>query len=362
MIVYYARIYEASVAGTNIRCVVCAKCSCEFFYELKRVGTGSASSTYGLNNRGAQRTSADNASRELFEMLKYCHDPVACPNCGFIQKKMRWQAAVTRARKWIVNAVVTILFATFVSMIVLVSNRTPPWGWWCFLGLVILLLLFAYRTYVVKRRYDEESFSRIPASDFNLLAPPALVVGESGDGYVVLVPAKPSVPRHAGATLIEQLVRVGLPPFCLRCLAKTDNAYKPPLAVASEQIYLPCCDACAKLLWRRTMFTALSTWIVQAIMVWSLVRWCGMDEVGQWMATIIYSIIPGSIISVTLASAVGSVAHLRDVDAWRGWGSLRTTPEVTAQLVAYYSLPQVHSVRCDAEELERLRRERTGGG
>ncbi len=357
MLFYYGRNYEATRAGRSIRRVVCEKCRTEYFYELVRIGTGTEESPYGLMNSTAQRTATATANRELQDMLTYCHDPVACPECGLIQKKMRWQAAVTRARRWMINAVVANIVLIFVATIVLLGMRIPAWGWWYYWGLVACIVLFTYRIYVAKRQYDEECFRRIPESDINLLAPPALVPTSSSDGGFVLVPAKATTPRHVGSTLVEQFIRLGLPPFCFRCLARTDHRYKPPITVSGEQPTLPCCETCSRLLSRRVISIAFWSWIAQAIAIWSLTRWNGLDVFGQCFSTIAYSILPGSILSVTLGNSFGVAARLRDIDAWRGWGSLRTTDGVMSQLVAYYSQPEVHSVRLDEGELAKLRGE-----
>lgn len=357
MFIHYSRTYQSSVTGSKLCRVVCAKCSCEFFYELFRVGMGEATSHYGLNSGGAQRTSADNASHELLELLKYCHDPVPCPSCGYMQKNMRWQVAITRARKWLVNAIAVVVFAAIALGITLIALRTPALVLQCYLGLVVATLLWVARSYVVMRRYDEGSFNRIPASDVNLLAPPALVIGEVREESVDLIPANPIKPRYQGAKLIDQLVHIALPPFCLRCLAETDNTYKPPFAVTTEQPFLPCCDSCARLLRRRSMLAALTMLLGQALLVWYLAHWGGMDEFGLWAVTIVYSLIPGLIVSIVFASILGAVARMEYVDSSRGWASLRTTAEIAPQLVSYLSLPQVRSVRCGTDELDRLRNE-----
>ena len=89
--------------------------------------------------------------------------------------------------------------------------------------------------------------------------------------------------------------------------------------------------------------------------MWNLARWFGLDVLGQWMATIAYLLIPGLIFSVSLSKTFGEVARVRDVDCWRGWGSIAVKPMVLEAMRVHYSQPELHSIRCDAVDLADLR-------
>ena len=88
MFVYVGRNYRAAVSGTVIKDVRCEKCGCEYLYRMIRRGEGSGSSPYYLNNEGAQRRANAGAKRQLQKLLARGVDPVACPDCGWLQAQM----------------------------------------------------------------------------------------------------------------------------------------------------------------------------------------------------------------------------------------------------------------------------------
>ena len=72
----HTKTYSARRFGSTVRRVVCENCAVEYFYELVRVGTGSSTTVYDLNKRGAQQSAAVKAERELQALLQFSHDPV----------------------------------------------------------------------------------------------------------------------------------------------------------------------------------------------------------------------------------------------------------------------------------------------
>lgn len=46
MVFYFSKRFEAALAGTRVVGVKCDECGCEYFYEMSRLGRGSASAPY----------------------------------------------------------------------------------------------------------------------------------------------------------------------------------------------------------------------------------------------------------------------------------------------------------------------------
>lgn len=114
-LLYTHRLYTAAMTARTIKNVHCEKCECDYAYELIRRGSGQGSSAYGLNNKGAQTRAEKAARSDLHRKLVQGVDPVACPDCGWVQAAMIADLR-RRAHRWVltvcnVGAVVSLACA-----------------------------------------------------------------------------------------------------------------------------------------------------------------------------------------------------------------------------------------------------------
>lgn len=65
MLFYYSRRYDAAAVGTRVVEVVCERCGCEYFYQLARLGAGSASAPYAIGSASAERSARQEAQQDL---------------------------------------------------------------------------------------------------------------------------------------------------------------------------------------------------------------------------------------------------------------------------------------------------------
>src|SRR5262245_53154167 len=123
MIYYFGRTYTAARTGTAVRDVHCEKCGCDYRYRLFRRGTGTGTSPYYLNNRGAQRRADNAAEQQLRKLLVFGVDPVACPDCGWFQADMIRELQ-RRSHRWAVPVAIVMGFLMPIAAFIYWLNVT----------------------------------------------------------------------------------------------------------------------------------------------------------------------------------------------------------------------------------------------
>ncbi len=82
------REYTATLESAVPKAVTCEQCGREYFYLMRRQASGSASSPFFLDNRGASQRARERAEEELRQALETECDPVPCPECAWYQSHM----------------------------------------------------------------------------------------------------------------------------------------------------------------------------------------------------------------------------------------------------------------------------------
>ncbi len=336
-------VYRAWQVGSTLRRVSCEKCSQEYFYDLVRVGTGEAATLYALNKSGASEAAAVQANNRLQDLLNYCHDPVPCPQCGTIQKKMRWQVALVRARRWVIKAIACWVFSMIACAISLAVAGVTRVGWWGFATCAVAALAGIISFYFRRRRYDEASFQRIPKHHKGLLAPPALLPRMIPGGKIILTPV--TVPKLDAESkeLVVQLARHGLPGMCMDCLAPTKHYYCPSM-LSQGQLSVPCCDSCARRRKRLTWAALLGTFCCLFSVYWLALNSFGPRGTTRDMMLVLGSV-PILILAFYSGSYAGYLLAAHEIDEWRGWYALRTRhKKVKEKLAEFYSQPALYTL------------------
>ena len=88
MFVLHYEEFSAASVGRTVKTVSCEKCSCDYQYEMTRRGTGVVTTAYGIGRKIARDQAARSAAAQLNDLLARSHDPVPCPDCGWIQSYM----------------------------------------------------------------------------------------------------------------------------------------------------------------------------------------------------------------------------------------------------------------------------------
>ena len=84
MFAYWGKHVASEHVGGRIVRVECAKCGCEYFYELTRIGTGSGTAPYGIGTASATRSAKEQSQRDLGQRLAFEAELVPCPKCNWI--------------------------------------------------------------------------------------------------------------------------------------------------------------------------------------------------------------------------------------------------------------------------------------
>ena len=88
MFIYVGRTFNVTTTASVLREVRCEKCGQTYYYEMIRTGSGSGSSPFMLNERGAAGRAERAAHQRAEKALLRGSDPVPCPACGWFQSAM----------------------------------------------------------------------------------------------------------------------------------------------------------------------------------------------------------------------------------------------------------------------------------
>jgi len=114
------KTYTATVSGSMLKTCTCESCSAEYVYQVERQAKGSGSSILFLDNTGASGRAEDAAFAKLEKNLAKAVDPVACPACGFFQKKMvnllKHKTAMWVSVPLLIIAVIAFVFFLFLNI------------------------------------------------------------------------------------------------------------------------------------------------------------------------------------------------------------------------------------------------------
>jgi len=286
----YTKTFSSAQVGQIQKEVRCERCDCEYTYQMIRRGSGRSTSVYGLGEKTAKQQAQNVAGVKLAKLLQRQHDPVACPDCGWIQSYMV-EDLRRRAHRWIMKLAWVLAAILVVCAILGYVGAATSWAnhgvdkeaWLQIGGLGLLAIFVAVAGNVVRvvlssfinpnRNYPHRP-APIPG------APIGIKQGGAAPPFAsVMAPIHPAS-RHVGPPplvspsnalsheqvnpLIEsggwvtvQLAKAQYPLHCCSCLTGTTTLKQFNCAQLSR-IAIPMCKACDKQRIANQTFTIIS--------------------------------------------------------------------------------------------------------
>ena len=267
---YYGKRYEAASIGVRLVAVRCDQCGFEYFYELARIGAGSAHAPYGIGQSAAARSSTDKSQQDLGKRLSHEAELVPCPKCHWINDDMISGYRQSHYRRWAtfavgwgcVGTVASLICAWFVSLGPQADRGSLPFflavGPAGFLASAAAVLLL--RNWLRRQIRPNDSYPSPPKLPSG--APPPLIMDpETGQ----LQPATQPIPTtDVNTEWIEtQVGRIELPKCCCGCLseAEPNRGYEFPL-LPPVNLQVPFCTSCTRRQKRRQWLIGLATFAI----------------------------------------------------------------------------------------------------
>ena len=328
---YHSRRHESSSVGLRMIEVACERCGHGYYYELARVGSGSASAPYGVGNRRAARIAEEDARKDLGRRLDREAELEPCPRCHWINAELVAGYRAGRFRRWGKFAaglagfgtVASLIAAWFLSRGPAADRGAVPYVLWggpaVFGGAALLLLgLRAWLRGRIRPNRDHPLPPALPAG-----CPPALIWDEAIGDFRAAAPRHPEDDEEFGGWADFQVGRDAMPALCCACLlpAGPKSSAVHPVAPALA-ISIPLCTACTRRWRRRSWAGGLAAFVAMAGAGIGGLAAMGLDEVVFWM-------LAGGLGLVTLYVAAAGARHLaapfrvKVADAPRGIVRLR---------------------------------------
>lgn len=124
MPVFISTKHTASAECSRVKQVSCEKCRYQYFYELKREGTGTESSAYFLFQDLALDAAAEKAAQDGKRRLDSEADLVPCPNCSWINETSIAGYRKTLFRGWIEQAI----WIAVIGLGICIGGVCVTWG------------------------------------------------------------------------------------------------------------------------------------------------------------------------------------------------------------------------------------------
>ena len=251
---YFGRRSESARTGSRLIQVDCDKCGCRYFYELVRLGTGSATAPYGIGTNLAAKSAEKQSERDLEQRLAREAELVPCPNCRWINEELVRGYRKARYRPLKSLAVGVGTFGTIISLICAWFISRGPIAdrdlMLCFLyggpvlSIVLAAVLISIRVCLLSRIRPNRNFPLAPKLPVG--SPPALIENPS-TGVLEPVENQGGPTNEHGGWIEFQIGRHDFPPTCCVCLANAtaEHAYKAP-SVAGVVLQIPRCADCAR--------------------------------------------------------------------------------------------------------------------
>src|SRR4051794_37994495 len=117
MLLYWGKQVESEDLGARVLGVICDKCGCDYFYALRRVGTGSGTAPYGIGLDQATKDAQQRAKNDLGQRLTTEAELVPCPHCAWINDELVLGYRLGKYRGWGMIALGLGFFGTVGSFI-----------------------------------------------------------------------------------------------------------------------------------------------------------------------------------------------------------------------------------------------------
>ena len=271
MIYYYGKQIAAAVTLARPIDVACEKCQCAYRYRLVRRGVGRASAPYGLGVESANQRAREQARQRAERLLAAGVEPVACPDCGWIQTDMVRELTRRTGRRLTPVAIVVPIAVVAVGTLVagvMTKGFERPFDRLSTDSLVVLyamaavagvvpVALLAVRTWMRRGVKPNAAYPARPdpiagappavrLADVDPSADPAAVelLDDGPAGSLGYARREPDV--LPGGWVTVQLLNVAWPDACTRCLTPTGRtAAYHPLGQSLVTVRAPLCAKCA---------------------------------------------------------------------------------------------------------------------
>jgi uncharacterized protein (DUF983 family) len=330
MIFYYGKTYTYAQAACAVVGIRCEKCRCQYYYELARVGTGSATASYGLGTSSAMQTADEKSADDLQKRLAEESELVPCPNCNWISEEL--VAAYRRTRYQAVGgcAFFSALILTVISLIsawfISIGNQLDRWLLpYLLVGVPVVMCLltlgmFQVQRWLQNRIQPNRDYPQPPT--LPLGTPPALLLDESTQQLRLAKPnpkpastsnvsdvplAKPdSTPASTNNVLEFQLGRHTLPEVCCVCLqAAADGVGETVQLSTPIPLRVPMCLECSqesnRTYWRSYRKSFFTGFLVGAGVI-GFIAWREQD----WCTAVVWSLVLLMIVLIVAATVASS--------------------------------------------------------
>jgi hypothetical protein len=319
MVFYHGKRFEAAAMGVRLVGVQCEKCGCNYFYELARIGTGSAVAPYGIGKSSASVSSQKQSQRDLKERLAHEAELVPCPKCNWINESLVNGYRLGRFRWFTTFAVYVGAVGTSSSLIGawFVSKWSPadrvalPYflfgGPVLFISLAVAIILL--RKWLRSRIRPNRDFPLAPQLPPG--TPPALVMDDERT-EPRFAKVGNEEPRGNVAWHDFQLGLDQLPSTCCICLkdASPEHSYKLGITNAIS-LQIPRCADCAREAARRERRVASITGLVFVLAAVAVVFLGRLDAI-QCTFLLIF----GGIVALVVCSIIATSLSRPPVGVW----------------------------------------------
>jgi hypothetical protein len=359
MIPYYSRKFDAASVGVRLVNVLREKCRCIYYYELARIGSGSASAPYAIGSKGAARRSTEQAGEDLERRLAEEAELVPCPRCHWINEVLVSGYRRGRYRSWgklaagigCVGTIIPLLIAMVLSNGPAADRGAVPY----FLvggpsiSISLAALLFFGRNWLRSRIDPNKGFPH-PPTKLPRGSPTPLIKNPTTGELEAVRPKRSQDPladewvdfqagreeSSADEWVDYQIGRSQLPPACTDCLSPSNpqSADRRTLFQAVVLV-LPRCASCARrrkrAMWKNSVIT-LSLTMAVAIPVMSALK---VDEIVFWVCVAgLGSVVP--LIGIIVGDRLTTPVRVKLVDRSRGIVRLWFRNEDYRKLIQMY--------------------------
>jgi len=363
MFFYAGKYFTSAVTVAKLIDVTCEKCDCAYRYQLVRRGKGAASAPYYIGMESGRRRAQANACQDAAKKLERGIEPVACPDCGWVQSNMVAEMR-RRAGRWLIPVGVISLVVTaaitFIATIVATEAFHRPLLKMdgqhavailsiAIIGCAAGLSAFAARAWWVSQVNPNRAYpargDAIPGAPVAMKLATAsfeaLHTAERSAPAAVDIPATAPALAYerrapevaAGGWATVQLLNMSLPRLCMCCMGPADQVVARPYRVGRPLVQVPLllCPACRSQMSKRNgllVFAGAFIGLVLAAYFW---RHTPKDP-GPFIAVVLGMIFAGL---GGLAGAFCSWSLFRPPVRYRGFSEERNTVEVKFRNPAY---------------------------
>ena len=327
MIVYFGKRRIATVAGKRLESVTCEKCGTQFYYELTRVGTGTADAPYNVGEAAAARRADARAEKDLARRLAREAELVPCPKCHWVNDDLvlRYRRRRYRCGRWVIAfgglAITPMLGVALANLLGQRIALPADLVFWPLAGFTVLSSLLVLTTRWLRSRIDpNQTYPRRP--ELPPGTPPAWIErldARTGESSFEAVPSQLTTCKDGWVEFRPG--QVAIPASCCVCMAEAATTYDAPFKVHEndEPMMVPLCARCASQLrrqwWLMALFVSIAVAVVAGIVAVCVPKASHED---RWVLFIAITAIAGPLFVLTFPALICRPYRLRVMDADRG--------------------------------------------